>query len=136
MNDKLNIKIPNVYLMAYYSAQPINKKFTHQAGYMKLDSNVHHNEQVIVARKIKNRDLQLASVILDVMNKKVVKCSKQPAADYDGLWTYYTTHYADYLKPLIELTEPIESSEFVNTEPNTAESSPITTAPSSTTISA
>jgi len=136
MNDNLNIKIPNVYLMAFYSAQPVNKKFTHQSGYMKQDSNVHHNEQVIVARKIKNRDLQQAAVILDVMNKKVVKCSKQPAADYDGLWTYYTTHYADYLKPLIELTEPIASAELVNTGPDNADSSPVTTVPSNTTISA
>lgn len=136
MNDKLNIKVPNIYLMAYYTAQPVHKGSTHFKGYMKDDANVHYNEQVIVARKIKDRDYQMAGVILDVMNRKVIKCSKQPAADYDGLWKYYTTNYADYLKPLLELTEPIASTEFANTEPNALDLSPVTTAPVSTTISA
>jgi hypothetical protein len=128
-------KKDTAFLLAFYYAQPSNKKITSQRGFMKNPDAMHQKEQVVVVRNLKNSDLDTASVILDVLNKKVVKCRSGNQASFDGLWAYYLKNYSDYLAPLDAILRPVESLEPSAVVSSTNDENKVTTAPTGTTIS-
>ena len=95
--------------------------------YKKADGKF--DESMTVTRNLKNRDLQIASVILDFKELKVLKCSMNGVVvprDWDRIVTYYHQHYAstierlfaengyEIVKPETTAKEPHEESTDIN----------------------
>ena len=69
--------------------------------YQKADGKI--DESMSVVRNLKNRDLQMASVILDFKKLQVVECSMNGVVvprDWDRIVTYYHQHYASTIERL------------------------------------
>ena len=63
------------------------------------------NEQMEVARNVKRRDLQMANVILDFKDLKVVKCSMggvNVPNDWNRILAYYYQHYQATIERLLK----------------------------------
>lgn len=63
------------------------------------------DEQMTVARNLKNRDYQTANVILDFKELKVVRASmdgKNVPKDFDRIVQYYMQHYESTIKRLFQ----------------------------------
>lgn len=74
------------------------------------------DESTQVAMRVKTRDLQMASVILDFKTLSVVKCSLNGATvprDWDRIVNYYYQHY----KAVIERLFNENGYEIKNKEP-------------------
>jgi hypothetical protein len=79
------------------------------------------NEQMEVTRNIKRRDLQMANVILDFKELKVVKCSMGGVSvpkEWDRILAYYHQHYASTIERLLKEN----GYEIVKEEPTNEES--------------
>jgi hypothetical protein len=71
--------------------------------YKKADGKI--DEAMAVSRRIKTSDLQMANVILDFKELKVVKCSMgavQIPKDWDRVLAYYHQHYASTIERLLQ----------------------------------
>ena len=69
--------------------------------YKKSDGKI--DEAMAVARNLKTRDIQTASVILDFKKLEVVKASmggEQVPKDWDRIVSYYHQHYASTIERL------------------------------------
>jgi len=89
--------------------------------YMKR-ANGQIDEEVTVAKNLKTRDLQTASVIIDFRKQKVEKASLQGttiARDWTTIVTYYHQHYASTIDRLCK--ENGYSIDFDNKEGNSNE---------------
>lgn len=63
------------------------------------------DEQMEISRNLKNRDLQMASVILDFKKLQVVKAhlnGVQAPKDFNRIVEYYIQHYENIIKRLFE----------------------------------
>ena len=84
------------------------------------------DESMSVVRNLKNRDLQMASVILDFKKLQVVKCSMNGVVvprDWDRIVTYYHQHYASTIERLFaengyEIVKPETTTKESNEESN------------------
>lgn len=82
--------------------------------YKKADGKI--DESMAVSKNLKTRDIQMANVILDFKELKVVKCSMgavQIPKDWDRVVAYYHQHYANIIERLFkengyELVKPEE----------------------------
>lgn len=82
--------------------------------YKKADGKI--DESMAVSKRLKTKDLQMANVILDFKELKVVKCSMgavQIPKDWDRVVAYYHQHYANIIERLFkengyELVKPEE----------------------------
>jgi hypothetical protein len=92
--------------------------------YTKPDGKV--DEAISVSKRVKNRDLQMANVILDFKELKVLKCSMgavQVPKDWDRVLAYYHQHYASTIERLLnengyEIVKPQEPEPAVETASN------------------
>lgn len=92
--------------------------------YQKADGKI--DESMSVVRNLKNRDLQMASVILDFKKLQVVKCSMNGVVvprDWDRIVTYYHQHYASTIERLFaengyEIVKPETTTKESNEESN------------------
>jgi hypothetical protein len=125
---------PQIYVIAHYARQPNDPGSTRFPGYMKDQANTNYKEQVTVARKIKNRDYSSAGVILDAINRKVIKCSWNSGASFTELWDYFSKNYPNYMKPIEELLNPTEPVQTVVGEQSTVEAQTTVTSPSGSSI--
>ena len=106
----------DIFLVAKYVTAPKNPKRTHIKGYMKDDDNISFNEQVVVTRGLKDRDLT-AAIILNVTQQTVQKCRYElgEVNDWETLASYYSKGYPQYLtllKPEAEAEpEPLDGDE-------------------------
>lgn len=63
------------------------------------------DESMIVAAKIRDRELQTAAVIVDFKTRRVIKASFDGAVvpkDFDRVVSYYQQHYRDHIQHLLE----------------------------------
>jgi len=63
------------------------------------------DETVSVARRLRDRDIQTAAVIVDFERRAVIKASFDGAVvpkDFDRIVGYYHGHYRDYIDQLLE----------------------------------
>jgi hypothetical protein len=92
--------------------------------YQKADGKI--DESMSVVRNLKNRDLQMASVILDFKKLQVVECSMNGVVvprDWDRIVTYYHQHYASTIERLFaengyEIVKPETTTKESNEESN------------------
>ena len=118
-----------LYLIATYFKVPRYPKNSSQKGFSKDEANWAFNENVEIARVIKNRDLAQANIILNLIDKKVEKCNMRQDASYDDLHRYFKTNYPQYFQH-IDLIDAMESTA---TEQPTQETAPTTAEPAATT---
>ena len=87
-----------LYVVATYYKVPKYPSKTSQKDYSKDDNNWAFNENVEIARVIKNRDLAQANIILNLTDKRVEKCNMRPDASYDDLYRYFKNNYPQYFQ--------------------------------------
>jgi hypothetical protein len=71
--------------------------------YKKADGKI--DESMAVSKNLKTRDIQMANVILDFKELKVVKCSMgavQIPKDWDRVVAYYHQHYENIIERLFK----------------------------------
>ncbi len=107
-----------LYMIAQYFQVPKNPRRTFTKEYGKDPNNLAFNESVIISRSVKNRDLSSANVILNITDKKVVKCNLRRDASYDDLYRYYKNNYPQYFQHLdvVEVTAE-DTAESTVTQP-------------------
>jgi len=82
------------------------------------------DESMAVSKRIKTRDLQTASVILDFKKLEVVKCSVGGTVvprDWDRIVSYYHQHYASTIERLFnengyDIVKPEITAKEINDE--------------------
>lgn len=63
------------------------------------------DESMIVAAKVRDRELQTAAVIVDFQTRRVIKASFDGAVvpkDFDRVVGYYQQHYRDHIQQLLD----------------------------------
>lgn len=97
----------SVYLVAYYFQKPSHQRVqTQKAGWMKDSNNVSWDEQVAITRNLKNKDITIAKVIIDLANLKVVRNSWNSATTFDELLVYFSKNYHDQVKNIMMQLNP------------------------------
>lgn len=127
-----------LYLVSNYVTLPKDKSQTRFAGYLKNEDNLTMDEQVAVTTKLKNRDYSTARIILNLSEKKIIKSSYTGPIEFDQLWKYFKTNYADQLKSVLQYVEPetvVAAPAAEETGPSTVETSAVVTSPVSSTVS-
>jgi hypothetical protein len=67
------------------------------------------NEEVQVARRIRDNDIRTVNVIMDYAEKKVIRCfidGKVVDSSFDLLHEYYKKFYPAYIEQLEKLSQP------------------------------
>lgn len=73
-------------------------------GWMKDTNNVSYDEQVSIARRLKNSDYATAKIILDLGNKKIIRNGWQTETTFDQLFGYYLKNYPQHVAgPMAQL---------------------------------
>jgi hypothetical protein len=109
-----------LYLVAYYYSRPkTNRIRTERPGWMKLPGTVSYDEQVTLTKNLKNRDIQTAQVILDMVGKRVIKNGFVKDRSFDDLFLYYYGNYPQYTKDIMNKLDPGYLTRFASpsTEP-------------------
>lgn len=84
-------KPKSVYIVANYAMKPRDPRQTFKAGYIKDGDNMHWDERVDVTVGIKDRDLAMAQIILNISEQKVVKNSFMSDKSFMELFQHYYT---------------------------------------------
>ena len=79
----------NIYLVAKYFAQPRKKGGSSVAGYMKVEGNVKWDEQINITRGLKDKDIPISKIILNITEQKVVKNGFQNGRSFAELFEYF-----------------------------------------------
>ena len=99
----------NIYLIAKYTGQPKDPKQTAKAGYMLNPENIHYEEQVYIARGLKDKDLK-NQVILNLIEQKIVKNTFKSGATFEEAFTHFYEGYAEYIDDCVnQINETIQS---------------------------
>lgn len=92
----------SVYLVAYYTQKPKHGRVnTAEKGWMNNADNVAWDEQINIALKLKNKDLTMAKVILDLSERTVYRNGWNNGKSFDDLFEHFYTGYQKYLDPVI-----------------------------------
>ena len=89
-----------MFLLCRYLKRPRDPKRTHEKGYMSNKENYAWDEVLGMSRNIKKRDITEYNVILNILEKEIVKCSfpagaKIDNADFDSVFGYFYNNYRD-----------------------------------------
>lgn len=98
----------NIYLIAKYTGIPKDPKQTSKPGYMKNPENVTYDEQVYIARGLKQKDLQ-NQVVLNLTEQKIVKNIFNPGKTFEEIFTHYYEGYPEYIDDCVnQLNETLQ----------------------------
>lgn len=108
----------SAYLIAYYYARPRSDRRvrTNRAGWMTSD-NVNLEERIVLAGRLKDRDISMSRVILDFANKKVVKNTFLKGEGFQDLFMYFLSTYPEETKKYMSMIDP----SYLNTVAQTAQ---------------
>ena len=101
----------NIYLIARYVALPKDPKQTSKAGYMTNPDNIRYDEQLTIARGMKDKYLK-NQVVLDLTEEKIVKNSFKSGSSFEELFGHYLDAYNSYITESIDKlngTTPVKS---------------------------
>ena len=84
------------YLVMTQIKTPRQPNLTHLKDYVKLDINMATDERVEFLFSVKNKHIYSATIILDIINKKIVK-SRYGDKTYDELYDYFYKYYKERL---------------------------------------
>lgn len=93
----------SVYLIAYYTMKPRHQRVqTHIKGWMQDKENISYDERIAISKRLKDKDISMAGVILDMAQKKVIRNNYRPNSNFDDMFEYYYKNYNKYLDPIIK----------------------------------
>jgi hypothetical protein len=99
----------NIYLIAKYTGVPKDPKQTAKPGYMTNPENVHYDEQIYLARGMRQKDLT-NQVILNLSEQKIVKNTFNPGKTFEEIFSHYYESYPVYIDDCVnQLNEAIQS---------------------------
>lgn len=98
----------SIYLVAYYYQKPKARVKTTKPGWKNNSENISWDEQVTVTRVLKNRDLTMAKVILDLVNRRVVRNAWSPDRDFDELYRYFEKGYPEQTTTVMKQIEAVK----------------------------
>ncbi len=99
-----------MYLVAYYYQKPAHDRVrTAKAGWMKQPGSMAWDEQVALTIRLKNKDISMAKVILDLRGRKVVRNALNDNRDYDGLFDYYVKNYPQHAELMKSVTTAVQN---------------------------
>ena len=78
---------------------------TSKKGWMENPDNVRYDEQVIIARQIRNKDMN-AQVILDLSNKRIERNAFKTDKTFDEIFEYFFTNYNQYVVEVMGQLDP------------------------------
>ena len=97
----------SIYLVAYYFQKPAHDRVkTGRPGWMKDAANTSWDEQVAITRNLKNRDITMSKIILDLANKKIVRNAWRSGADFDELFKYFNGNYPEQTRGIMLQLDP------------------------------
>ena len=97
----------NLYLVAYYYQRPSNQRVrTNRPGWMTAEQNISWDEQVHIATRLRDRDLSMSRVILDLSRRSVVKNSWNSHKTFEELFEYYRAEYPQYAEQIASKLYP------------------------------
>ena len=73
---------------------------------MKEQGNTSWDEQVAVTRHLKNRDISMGKIIIDLANKKVVRNSWNKQSSFEELFKYFCGNYPKHTKDIMLQIDP------------------------------
>jgi hypothetical protein len=89
---------------------PKDPSQTAKPGYMKNPDNVHYEEQVYLARGIRDKDLK-NQVVLNLTEQKIVKNNFKPGLSFEEVFEHYYNSYADYIDDCVnQLNEALQTN--------------------------
>lgn len=94
--------VKNTYIVTTYFQKVKNKKTSNQAGNLQVEDNTFYDEAFDIVNKVKTKDLQTASIILDLNSKKIVKNNFNKAATFDDLFKYFFIAYERAVSVIME----------------------------------
>lgn len=101
------MKNKKIFLSAYYFRRPAPKAQSQQKKFGEDPNNFVWDEKVEISTRIRNRDISMAGVILDITDGKVVKCTMGENREYSHLYEYYKKAYPQYFQHF-EKQAPVE----------------------------
>ena len=99
------MKTKKIYLMSFYKKIPKNKHSA-QKNFSKNPNNWQFNEEVHITRGLKNRDINTATIILNVSDEKIIKRGPNQDVTYAELYQYYAIHYPQYIQVINKALHP------------------------------
>ena len=90
----------SIYLIAKYTGIPKDPRRTATPGYMKNPENIQYDEQVYIARGLRDKDLK-NQVVLNLTEDKIVKNNFNPGKNFEEIFTHYYDSYAEYIDDCI-----------------------------------
>jgi hypothetical protein len=92
------------YLIVQYYGKPNQGVRTEQAGWSDQQNSVQYDEAVTFETKLRNRYLSESSVVIDMLEKKVIKCNVVglEEASYDKLMEYYNKYYGKQIEQFLK----------------------------------
>jgi len=120
-----------VYIVAKYSMKPRRPDQTFRPGYVKGEGNMQWDEHVDVTVGLKNRDLSMAQIIINISEQKVVKNSYGGDKSFMELFQYFYTSSPHELSQALrncgitvsEPEEPTDEQSVQEDVPSEAEAS-------------
>lgn len=114
-----------IYLIAKYYQKPKHGVNTCTKGWMNNPTNIRWDEQVVVASRLKNKDLE-AQLILNLSDKTVYRNTLGEGESFKEIFTYYFKNYDKYITQVMATIDKDFMTELVNelelkikaTEPN------------------
>lgn len=85
------------FIVVKYPQTLRNPRQAHRPGTAANHAAWQNNEELKCSKNLKTRDLTEASVILDVAQQKVVKDRFDSGREFQELFEYYMSNYADYI---------------------------------------
>jgi hypothetical protein len=86
------------FLYVRYVGRPRDPSRTSQKGFFK--ENLAYDEQVSLSTNLTDKEVLEASIILDLVNKKIVRQKQHTfeiSKDYDFLYNYFYENYKKYI---------------------------------------
>jgi len=84
-------KPKNVYIVARYAMKPKDPSQTYKAGYIKDPDNMRWDERVDVVLGLKDRDLGMYQIILNITESRIIKNSFNNDKSFMELFQYFYT---------------------------------------------
>ena len=91
------MKKSNIYLVAQYVVKPRDPRKTHIPGYMKDPANHQFDERVQISSRLRNQDIMMAKIIMNLSTKTVEKNSFNHNKDFNELFKYFFKGYHKYI---------------------------------------
>lgn len=96
----------NVFLVAYYFMRPVRRAHTQIKGWSKDPANIQYDEQIVMTRRLKNKDLETSKIILNLTDKKIVKDGWQSSKTFDEYFEYFLKNYPQYTATAMAELDP------------------------------